>query len=92
MEPSAGQLTGDAGLLPVRQLGRRIGLMETCTAVFDETCAPDPGERAFLETVGSRIDSTLAGYEDQNNHEPCTPTPSSNGSRSAHRTLTTEPG
>ena len=53
IEPSAGQFSSDAGLLPVRQFDERIGL----TQAFADALLKGPGDR------------NLAGYEDQNDHD-----------------------
>src|SRR5262249_4560434 len=69
IDPSAGQLSSDAGLLPIRQFDERIGL----TRAFAEALADprDPGltEHPFLEMVRSRVYGILAGYEGQNDHD-----------------------
>src|SRR6516164_6118640 len=69
IEPSAGQLSGDAGLLPVRQFDQRIGLTRAFTEALDDHRNPDLTEHTFLEMVRSRVYGILAGYEDQNDHD-----------------------
>ena len=69
IEPSAGQLTGDAGLLPIRQFDQRIGLTRAFAAALDDPRDPDLTEHTFLEMVRSRVYGILAGYEDQNDHD-----------------------
>src|SRR5262245_17097728 len=69
VEPSPGQLSSDAGLLPIRQFDQRIGLTQSFAAALD-----DPRDRAitqhtFLEMVRSRVYGILAGYADQNDHD-----------------------
>ena len=69
LEPSPGQLSGDAGLLPIRQFDQRIGLTRSFAAALDDSRDPDLTEHTFLEMVRSRVYGILAGYEDQNDHD-----------------------
>jgi hypothetical protein len=69
IEPSPGQLTSDAGLLPIRQFDQRIGLTWAFAEALDVPRDPDLTEHSFLETVRSRVYGILAGYEDQNDHD-----------------------
>jgi hypothetical protein len=69
IEPSSGQLSGDAGLLPLRQFDQRIGLTQAFAEVLDDPRDPDLAEHTFLEMVRSRVYGILAGYEDQNDHD-----------------------
>jgi hypothetical protein len=69
IEPSPGQLSSDAGLLPVRQFDQRIDLTRAFAAALDD--ARDPGliDHTLLEMVRSRVYGILAGYADQNDHD-----------------------
>jgi hypothetical protein len=69
VEPSPGQLSSDAGLLPVRQFDQRIGLTWSFAAALDDPRDPDLTEHSYLEMVRSRVYGILAGYEDQNDHD-----------------------
>jgi hypothetical protein len=69
IEPSPGQLSGDAGLLPVRQFDQHIGLTRAFAEALDDPRDPDLTEHTFLEMVRSRVYGILAGYEDQNDHD-----------------------
>jgi hypothetical protein len=69
IEPSAGQLSGDAGLIPIREFDKRIGLTRANACALDDPRAPDLTEHTFLEMVRSRVYGILAGYEDQNDHD-----------------------
>src|SRR4051794_14648150 len=69
IEVSDAPLTSDAGLLPLRQFGERIGLTKQFAAVLDDPRDPELIEHTFLEMVRSRIFGILAGYEDQNDHD-----------------------
>jgi hypothetical protein len=69
IEPSAGQLSGDPGLLPIRQFDDRSGLTRAFADALDDPRDPDLTEHTFLEMVRSRVYGILAGYEDQNDHD-----------------------
>jgi Transposase DDE domain group 1 len=69
VEPSAGQLSSDAGLLPFRQLDERLRLTHAFAAVLNDPRDPDLIEHTNLEMVRSRVYGLLAGYEDQNDHD-----------------------
>src|SRR5207249_3000808 len=69
IEPSAGQLSSDAGLLPIRQFDQRIGLTVAFAAALKDPRDPALTEHTFLEMVRSRIYGIFAGYEDQNDHD-----------------------
>src|SRR5215471_20169029 len=68
LEPSAGQLSSDAGLLAIRQFDQRIGLTRAFADALDDPRDPDLTEHTFLEMVRSRVYGILAGYADQNDH------------------------
>ena len=69
IEPSPGQLSSDAGLLPIRQFDQRISLTQAFAEALDDRRDPDLTEHTFLEMVRSRVYGILAGYEDQNDHD-----------------------
>jgi hypothetical protein len=69
LEPSAGQLSSDAGLLPFRQLDEQLGLTRAFAAVLNDPRDSDLIEHTNLEMVRSRVYGILAGYEDQNDHD-----------------------
>src|SRR5215831_1400945 len=69
IEPSQGQLSSDAGLLPIREFDDRIGLTRAFAAALDDPRDSDLTEHSFLEMVRSRVFGILAGYEDQNDHD-----------------------
>jgi hypothetical protein len=69
VEPSAGQLSSDAGLLPFRQFDQQIGLTQAFAACLDDRRDPNLTEHTLLEMVRSRVFGILAGYEDQNDHD-----------------------
>jgi hypothetical protein len=61
IQPSRGQLSGDAGLLPARQFDERIGLTRAFPDALDDPRDPDLTEHSFLEMVRSRVYGILAG-------------------------------
>ena len=69
IEPSPGQLSSDAGLLPIRQFDERIGLTRAFAGALDDPRDPGLTAHPFLEMVRSRVYGILAGYEDQNDHD-----------------------
>jgi hypothetical protein len=69
VEPVEEQLTGDAGLLPLRLLDERLGLSAGFTAQLSDPRQAASVEHTLLEMVRSRTFGILAGYEDQNDHD-----------------------
>jgi hypothetical protein len=55
IESSPGQLSGEAGLLPIRQFDERIGLSQAFAAALDDPRDPDLTAHTFLEMVRSRV-------------------------------------
>jgi hypothetical protein len=69
VEPSAAQVSSDAGLLPFRQLDEQIGLTRRfAEALTDRRDAGRIGH-PLLEMVRMRIYGVLADYPDQNDHD-----------------------
>jgi hypothetical protein len=69
IEPSPGQLSGDAALLPVRQFDQRIGLSRAFADALDDPRHPDLTGHTFPEIVRSHVYGILAGYQYQNDHD-----------------------
>jgi hypothetical protein len=67
VQPSAGALTSDAGLLPIRQFDQRWDYTQRLAAcLFD----PKPQrEQSLLSMLRQRVYGILAGYEDCNDHD-----------------------
>jgi hypothetical protein len=61
IEPSPGQLSSDAGLLPIRQFDQRIGLTGATTPALDDLRDFDLTEHAFLGMLGSRVAANSLG-------------------------------
>ena len=60
IEPSPGQLSCDAGLLPIRQFDQRIGLTRTFADALADPRDPDLTEHTFPGMVRSRVYGTRA--------------------------------
>lgn len=69
IEPSAAQLTSDAGLLPFRQLDEQLRLTQSFAALLDDSRTANQVQHAVLEMVRCRVYGILAGYADQNDHD-----------------------
>lgn len=64
-----GRLTSDAGVLLLRQVDQRLGLVDAINA-----CIPDPRDSRYVihqqrAMLGQRIMAIAQGYEDVNDHE-----------------------
>lgn len=64
IELSAGQLSGDAGLLSMRQFDQGIGLPRAFAEALDDPRDPNWTERPFLMMVRRRVYGILASYSD----------------------------
>jgi hypothetical protein len=69
VEPSAGQVSSDAGLLPFRQLDEQLGLTEQLAACLIDRRHVGYVGHTFLEMVRMRTYGILADYADQNDHD-----------------------
>src|SRR5215217_6031324 len=69
IEPSSGQLSSDAGLLPIRQFDERLGFTRAFADALDDPRDPGLTDHTFREMVRARVYGILAGYEDQNDHD-----------------------
>lgn len=69
VEPIAAQMSGDVGILPVRQFDDQIGFTERFIACLDDPRDCDQIDHPFDEMVRQRIYGILAGYEDCNDHD-----------------------
>jgi hypothetical protein len=67
VQPSAGPLTSDAGLLPLRQFDERWNYTQRMAACL---CDPKPRrDQSLLSMLRQRLFGILAGYEDCNDHD-----------------------
>ena len=67
VQPSAGQITSDAGLLPIRECDARWNYSQRMAA-----CLSDPlprRDQSLVSMLRQRIFGILAGYEDCNDHD-----------------------
>lgn len=69
VEPSAAQVTSDAGLLPFRELDEQIGLTRQFVDALDDRRHTSYIDHAFLEMTRMRVYGVLADYPDQNDHD-----------------------
>lgn len=73
---NGGRLTSDAGLLLLREVDRRLGLIDAISR-----CLPDPRDPRFViheqpQMLAQRIFGLAAGYEDLNDHQTLRDDPS----------------
>ena len=69
VEPSAAQLTSDAGLLPIRQLDEKLGLTQQFADALTDRRHQGYVDHTFLEMTRMRVYGILADYADQNDHD-----------------------
>lgn len=69
VEPSAGQVSTDAGLLPIRQLDEQLGVTRQFAAALTDRRHGGYIGHTFLEMARARIYGILADYADQNDHD-----------------------
>jgi hypothetical protein len=69
VEPSATQISSDAGLLPFRQLDERIGLTRQFAEALSDRRNVGYIDHSFLEMTRMRVYGILADYADQNDHD-----------------------
>jgi hypothetical protein len=67
VQPTGGQITSDAGLLPIRQLDQRWRYTQRFAACLTDP-RPQRGQ-SLLSMTRQRIYGMLAGYEDCNDHD-----------------------
>jgi hypothetical protein len=69
VEPSAAQVTSDAGLLPFRELDEQISLTRQFADALDDRRHTGYIDHSFLEMTRMRVYGILADYADQNDHD-----------------------
>jgi len=69
VQASGTQLSGDAGLLPIRQFDETIGLTEEVAAALTDLRYGPSVTHGMLEMVRMRVYGILADYPDQNDHD-----------------------
>ena len=68
VEPSAGALSSDAGLLPLRQFDEVFGITRQFADALEDQRYQPFVNHSLLEMVRMRVYGILADYEDQNDH------------------------
>ena len=68
VEPSAGALSSDAGLLPLRQFDEAFGMTRQFADALEDQRYQPFVDHSLLEMVRMRVYGILADYEDQNDH------------------------
>ena len=66
---SGGRLTSDGGGLLLREVEKRIGLIEDLAKCFEDSRDPSRVEHTLEELLAQRIYGLALGYEDLNDHE-----------------------
>jgi len=69
VEPSAAQVSSDAGLLPFRELDEQLGLTQRFAEALTDRRERGRIGHSFLEMVRMRVYGILADYPDQNDHD-----------------------
>jgi hypothetical protein len=66
---TAGQVSSDGGALLLREVERKISLIDRAAACFTDKRKQDRVEHGLAEMLGQRIFGLALGYEDLNDHE-----------------------
>ena len=69
LEPTPGQLSGDAGLPFVRPFDQRIGRTRAFAEALDDPRDPNLMEHSFPDMVRPRVYEIVTGYENQSDHD-----------------------
>ena len=64
-----GMITSDAGVLLLRELEERLGIIERLAACFDDYRNPTYVEHSVEQLLKQRIFGLILGYEDINDHQ-----------------------
>lgn len=65
----AGRITSDAGVLLLREVAERSGLLRDFAACFTDHRDPERIEHTVAELLGQRVVAQACGYEDLNDHD-----------------------
>jgi hypothetical protein len=63
-----GDISSDGGLLLLRELDRRLGLVQSAAAVLCDPRDPDKIEHTVTDMIRQRVFALCQGYEDLNDH------------------------
>lgn len=66
---NGGDITGDAGLLLLRQADRKLGLLERIAPLLPDDRDPERIEHSTLELLRQRVYEIVQGNEDLNDHQ-----------------------
>ena len=66
---NGGRQTSDAGLLLLREVAERTGLIRRFAACFTDHRRPEFSEHTVEELLGQRVLGQVQGYEDLNDHD-----------------------
>src|SRR6202050_2788834 len=69
VEATSAQLSGDAGLLAIREFDEHIGLTRSFAALLNDPRDRQRFQHSFLDMARARIYGILADYVDQNDHD-----------------------
>ena len=69
VEPSASQLTSDAGLLPIREFDEKLGFTQQFADALSDSRVQGYIDHTFLDMTRMRVYGILADYPDQNDHD-----------------------
>ena len=69
VEPSASQLTSDAGLLPIREFDEKLGFTQQFADALIDSRVQGFIDHTFLDMTRMRVYGILADYPDQNDHD-----------------------
>ena len=68
---AGGDLTSDGGLPLIREVDRKIGLIDAIDAAIHDPCCRWLIEHDQRTLLAQRMLAIAAGYEDLNDHRPC---------------------
>ena len=63
-----GDISSDGGLLLLRELDRRLGLVDRVAAVLCDPRDPDKIKHELADLIRQRVFALCQGYEDLNDH------------------------
>lgn len=66
---SGGEISSDGGLLLLRQLERRVGLIDAVARVLSDPRDPERIEHTLRDLLCQRVFGLIQGYEDLNDHK-----------------------
>ena len=65
-----GTIASDAGVLPLREVEKRTGLLAGFAGCFRDRRGPRLIEHTVKELLGQRVEGLCLGQEDLNDHDP----------------------